>query len=108
MPENSDDSSIHAELSSDVTLSVTQRDDRDAKSCDADGCADVDVEVPDRKCLRFDPETFPSMPTLLTYFPFGRLGNTISAYLVNLLIVEPIECGNTCVAQRGIAWHSVA
>ena len=33
-------------------------------------------------CLKYNAEIFKTSPSMFTYFPMGRLGNTISAYLV--------------------------
>ena len=33
------------------------------------------------KCIRFDPKKFQHAPSVMTYFPGGRLGNMITAYL---------------------------
>ena len=33
------------------------------------------------KCIRYDPLKFKSSPSIMTYFPGGRLGNMLSAYL---------------------------
>jgi len=45
-------------------------------------------------CLRYDAEKFKNTPSLITFFPMGRLGNTISAYLVNKSV-----CSQTCVQR---------
>lgn len=35
----------------------------------------------DGKCIRYDPRKFKNSPSIMTYFPGGRLGNKITAYL---------------------------
>ena len=38
------------------------------------------------KCLRYDPKKFSKSPSIVTYFPGGRLGNKLTAYLTLLWI----------------------
>ena len=52
--------------------------------CDSDkvGCHVRRQHVFNSSCLQYDAEKFKTSPSLFTFFPMGRLGNTISAYLV--------------------------
>ncbi len=36
------------------------------------------------KCIRYDPKKFASTPTMVTYFPGGRMGNMLTAFLMLL------------------------
>ena len=36
------------------------------------------------KCIRYDPKKFLASPSVVTYFPGGRLGNKLTAYLMLL------------------------
>jgi len=38
----------------------------------------------DGKCIRYDPKKFAKSPSMLTYFPGGRLGNMLTSYLTLL------------------------
>lgn len=38
------------------------------------------------KCIRYDPKKFQTTPSIVTYFPGGRLGNMLTAYLFLLWI----------------------
>ena len=35
----------------------------------------------DGKCIRYDPKKFAKSPSIMTYFPGGRLGNMLTTYL---------------------------
>ena len=41
-------------------------------------------ECIDGKCIRYDPRKFKNSPSVMTYFPGGRMGNMITAYLTLL------------------------
>ena len=43
-------------------------------------------ECKKNQCVRYDPKKFMSSPSLVTYFPNGRLGNKLTAYLTLLWI----------------------
>ena len=38
----------------------------------------------DGKCVRYDPKKFAKSPSMMTYFPGGRLGNMLTSYLTLL------------------------
>ena len=40
--------------------------------------------VKEGKCIRYDPRKFKNSPSVMTYFPGGRMGNMITAYLTLL------------------------
>jgi len=44
--------------------------------CERDKCDNIN-----KKCRNFDLETFKNSPSIFTFFPEGRLGNKISAFL---------------------------
>ena len=84
LPKEVSSKSFNEQSSNEVTLSKTVKDEEerhcDSDNSDSDFCRNVG---PKPDCLKFDPEKFKTTPSLITYFPFGRLGNTISAYLVS-------------------------
>jgi len=41
-------------------------------------------ECVEGKCIRYDPRKFRNSPSVMTYFPGGRMGNMITAYLTLL------------------------
>ena len=41
---------------------------------------------PNADCYRYDPSFFPDEPSIVTYFPDGRLGNGLSSYLMMLWV----------------------
>ena len=51
------------------------------KYCDPKKSADSCSKPPPPPCLQYDAQKFKNSPSIFTYFPEGRLGNKISAYL---------------------------
>ena len=85
LPNEETSKSLNEQSSTKVTLSKDEVNHEeghcDSDNSKSDSCQNVGSK-PKPNCLKFDPETFKTLPSLITYFPFGRLGNTISAYLV--------------------------
>ena len=84
LPNEETSKSLNEQSSSKVTFSKAANYEEghcDSDNSKSDSCQNVGSK-PKPNCLKFDPETFKTLPSLITYFPFGRLGNTISAYLV--------------------------